>query len=161
MTLTLPSIVPANYVGTAKDFLACKVDRSGALRSEYFTVSVPGTTAGTTVIGLVPFQKGFRLHLEASIFSVADLDTSTNVTIDLGYTYYDSTLGTSSGAAFCSAGTTPQAGGKFTLIQTTESNVVTWVAATYGWITATLGASATTTTGNIYGQVVGSYDIGG
>lgn len=161
MALTLPTIVPAFYVGTKADFLTCKVDRSGALRAEYFTVSVPGTTAGTTIIGLAPFQKGFRFHTAASVVSVADLDSSTNVTVDLGYTYYDSTLGTSSGAAFASAVTTAQTGGKISFIESTETNVVTWVAAAAGWLTATLGASATTTTGNFYGQIVGSYDIGG
>lgn len=161
MTLTLPSIVPTTYAGTSADFRTAKVDRGGDLRAEYFTVSVPGTTVTTTIIGLVPFQKNFRFHLGASIISTADLDSGSSVTVDIGYTYYDSTLGTSSGAAFGSALTTAQTGGTFTLIKTTETNVVTWVAAADGWLTATIGGGNTTTTGNLYGQIVGSYDVGG
>ncbi len=160
MTLTLPGIVNSNYAGTSADFRNVKRSTNGSLRAEYFTVSIPGVTVITTIVGLVPFQKGFRFHTAASFISVADLDSGSSVTLDIGYTYYDSTLGTTVDDAWADSSTAPQAGGAITLVQTTETNVATWVAAADGWITATVNVQ-TTTTGNIYGQIVGSYDIGG
>lgn len=160
MTLTLPTIVPTKYAATALDFNLVKEDRSGAVRSNIFTVSIPATTVITTIVGLVPFHKGAHLSIAGSSIGIADLDTSTNVTFDLGYTYYDSTLGTSSGAALASASTAAQAGSSAITLITTEA-MKNYVTTASGWFTLTLSGGSTTTTGNVYGDLLISYDVGG
>ena len=158
MTTALPSIVPTGYSKTVADFTArTKVDRSGALRLVTGTVSVPATTASTTIVGLVPFNKGAKISYGSRVYS-ADLDTSTNVTLDIGYTYYDSTLGTSVANAFVAASTTPQTGG---MIEMTAVAGMTFTAAADGWMTATIGGGATTTTGSLTFNVGIAYDASG
>lgn len=158
MTLTLPSIVSSAYVGTKADFRTAKVDRSGANRTEYFTATIPAITVITTVIGLVPVQKGARFCHGASQFYVDDLDSSTNVTFDLGYTYYDSAVGTSDDNAIASALTTAQTGG---LITFDEPLGMDHVFLGDAWITMTITGGSTTTQGVIKGQVVIAYDTAG
>ncbi len=160
MTLTLPTIVPAGYAGDKTDFLAAKVDRSGAIRAQRFKVSIPAATASTTIVGLVPFQKGARVHLlGSSVQANTAIDTGTTITVDLGYTYYDSTLGTSVDNAFVSAATTWQSSGltALTLLNAPET-VSQWKAAAAGWLTITFDAGPTTTTGDIFGEFLMSYD---
>lgn len=154
--MTTPTILPTGYGGTSKDFLRCKVERDGCLRNQYSTVTIPATTATTTVIGLVPFNKGFRLAVGATQLAIADLDTSTNVTIDVGYVYKTGSTGTDDPDAFASALTTAQSGGFITFDEPTTA--LPWVAADDGWIAITIGGGATTTSGALYGQVVGCYD---
>jgi hypothetical protein len=156
MTLTLPSVVSSRYAGTTADFRNCKVDRSGALRMEYFTVTIPAATASAALVGLVPFNKGARLVWGASKLYTADLDTSTNVTYDLGYTYYDSDLGTSDPDAWASA----LSGQTAALLTADEEEILSWEAAADGWIGLTIGAE-TTTEGAVKGQIVLSYDAAG
>lgn len=157
MTLTLPTLAPTPYALTNKDFNLCKADRSGALRGQKFTLSVPSGTASGTLIGLVPFQKGFTISLSASNLCMVQLDNSSTVTLSWGYTYYDSTLGTSQQANFASAVTTAQAGGEVSKATTEAARI--WTAAAPGWITVLTAAAATNVTGDIYGEIVGSYDV--
>lgn len=154
--MTTPTILPTGYDGTSKDYLHAKVERDGCLRTQYATVTIPATTATTTVVGIVPFQKGFRLNTGATQLAVADLDTSTNVTCDIGYVYKTGSSETDDENAFASALTTPQAGGFITFDEPTTG--LPWVAADDGWITLTVTGGATTKSGAFYGQVAGCYD---
>jgi len=150
----MTTLVSSRYAGTDLDFLKAKVDRSGANRAEYFTLSVTsGSTVGT-LLKLVPFQKGARFIQGASQFHVADLTTAASLTLDFGYTY-NSTALTSDPDAFATALTTGQAGG---LITFDEHAGLDWVATADGWITATVGGGPTSTTGALKGQAVLSYD---
>src|SRR5574343_356257 len=130
MSLSYPSIVSSNFLGTAVDFKSCKVDRDGCFRGQYFTATMPASTATSTVVGLVPFNKGFRLAQGATHLHITDLDASTNVTFDIGYVYEDSAY-TSDADAFASALTTAQTGG---LITFDEHAGLGWVAEANGWI---------------------------
>lgn len=156
MATTLPTVYPTGYQGTNLDFLETKVDRSGALRIVTGDVSIPATTATTVLIGLLPFNKGAKVFYGSSVHS-ADLDTSTNVTLNVGWTYYDSATGTSQAAGFISASTIPQAGGSKTFDNTTGFE---FTALGDGWITAGVGA-ATTTTGSLQFNVGIAYDASG
>lgn len=154
--MTLPSIVPTGYAGDASDFAKAKADRSGALRVQPFNVSIPSTTASTTIVGLIPVKKGFRLGLGGTKIEVDDLDTSTNVTMSIGIVYNDATNNTNNQTLWVASATTPQAGGVFTLINTyTASN---YAATDDGWLVATVGGGATTTTGTVHGQAAFVYD---
>lgn len=153
MTLTAPGIVPSGYNGDATDFLKTKVDRSGATRLVAGTVTVPASTAANTYVGLIPVNKGARISYASRVYT-ADLDSSTNVTFDIGYLYYDSATGSSVDAAFVSGSTAPQAGG---IITFTASAGLTWSAAGDGWIVVKVKAQ-TTTSGDLNFQVAVSYD---
>lgn len=151
--MTTPSIVPSKYAGTSKDYLRSKIDRSGAVRTENGAVSVPSSTASGTIVGLVPFRKGASL---ARLFVVPDdLDTSTNVTLDLGYVY-DSASFTDAPAAFLSASTAAQTGVACSTAYLKAAN--TWVADGDGWIVARTGGGSTTTTGSLNYSVGLAYD---
>lgn len=157
MTTTLPTIAPTGYDKTINDFLKTKSDKSGAIRLSTGSVSIPATTASGTLVGLIPFNKGAKLAYGSRVYT-ADLDTSTNVKLDIGYTYYDSTTGTSDPNAFVAAATTAQTGG---MIEMTAVEGATWTAAADGWITATIGGAATTTTGSLTFNLGVAYDASG
>ena len=160
MTLTLPTLYPAGYAGDKTDFQKCKMDRSGAARIQRFKVSIPSGTASSTLVGLIPFNKGMELSILGSYVAAnTALDTGSTITIDVGYTYYDSTLGTSNAVAFASAVTTWQSSAltALTLINGPET-VGQFKAAADGWVTLTVHTGPTTTTGDVFGQFLISYD---
>lgn len=152
MTLTLPTIYGGKYAGTSADFRNCKVDRSGAVRREYFSVSIPTGTATATYVGLVPFQKNARIALGSPY--IADVGDG-SFTFDIGILYYDSTLGTSDDDAFASAMTTGQSGGLIVLDEHAWIDVLTEAD---GWVVLKTGGSTTNSTGVIKGHASVSYD---
>lgn len=152
--MTTPSIYPTKYSGTYKDFLNTKVDRDGCNRTQYTTVTVPSGTTTSTVIGLVPFNKGFRFSQGSSQLYIANIGDG-SFTFDIGYVYDDNATYTNDPDAFASALTTGQAGG---LITFDEFAGLSWVAEANGWIAVTTGGSTTDASGAIQGQIVGCYD---
>ncbi len=161
MTTSLPTIYPVGYAGTTLDFLQTKCERDGSVRLITGKVALPASTATSTIIGLLPFNAGFKIGYGSSLY-FDDLDSSTNVTVDVGYTYYDSATGTSHDDAFVdSAATVPQSAGFITFTGSTGSSVgFIWTALGDGWITVTNNA-ATTTTGNCLFNIVFAYDASG
>ena len=154
--MTNPTIVPTKYAADDGDYNIAKVDRSGALRVEQNSVTIPAATASGVVVGIVPFRKGAKFVFGASKLYVADLDTGTDVTMDIGFVYSDAVTYTSDPNAFASALTTAQTGG---LIVFDEHAGLTFIAEADGWIAVTLGGGQPTTTeGVIKGQVVLAYD---
>lgn len=152
--MTLPSIVPTGYDGTATDFTKAKADHSGATRLQPFNVSIPSGTVTSTIVGLIPVRKGARLSLNGSIFVSDALGTS--VTAGIGIVYNDNTNNTNNQTLWVSAATTPAAGGTFTLINTYAA--ASYFATDDGWIVLTTGGATTGSTGTIHGQVAISYD---
>lgn len=147
--MTTPSIL--SDVAAARD---ARVDRSGAVRSQKATAVVPASTPQDAIIGLIRFEAGFSLQHLA--LACADLDSSTNVTLDVGYVYDDG-VGDSL-AAFVAASTIPQAGGSVVWPVAAGLLVGTgFVATKGGYITAQVNA-ATTTEGNIVANALFSYD---
>jgi hypothetical protein len=151
--MTSPSIVPTKYHGDYRDYLQTKVERDGCVRMQYSTVTVPTGTVITTIVGLVPFNKGFRLSYGSKMYVENIGDGSS--TIDVGYVYKTGSTGTDDPDAFGSALTTSAAGG---LITFDEEEGLSWVAADDGWIAVTIGGSTTDNTGAITGQFLGLYD---
>ena len=157
MTTSLPTIVPTGYAGDTTDFTKTKVDRSGAFRICTGSVSIPASTASATVVGLMPINKGFKLGYGSRVYAAA-LDTNTALTLDIGYTYYDSTTGTSSTAGYVSASTAGRAGGMIEMTAVTDMKTT---AAADGWITVTTGGGSTTTTGSLTFNLEFAYDPSG
>lgn len=152
--MTTPSIAPTRYSKTSQDFNIAKVDREGALRTEYVNVNVPSGTVVNTVVGLVPFRRGARFVCHASGLNVGALGTS--VTASVGYVYDDNVTFTNAPAAFVSASTTAAAGGTISLTGLATS--YSFVAAADGWIAVTLAGATTGSSGDINAQITLSYD---
>lgn len=154
--MTTPTYAPSKYALTDADFNRAKVDRSGALRCEYFSTSVTAATTSDTYIGLVPFQKGARFIQDASKIHVTDMDTDADLTLDVGYVYDDNTTYTNDPDAFATQLTTGQAGG---LLSLDEHAGLSWVAEAPGWLVVTVGVGGTSyTTIVVKGQIVLAYD---
>lgn len=122
--------------------------------------TVPALTASGTVIGMIPFEAGFSPLSFA--FLTADLDSSTNVTLDIGYCYPSAygTATTESLAAFISGSTAAQTG--TSIIWPIAGGLLTGVsftAAQPGYITVRIGGGATTTSGDITLLANFTYDM--
>lgn len=156
--MTLPTIVPVEYSGTASgitnDFLKVKCDRSGAARVFSVATSVPSGTVVTTIVGLVPFNKGLRIDVGSLKNFSAALGTS--VTVSIGVVYNDNTNNTNNATLYTSASTAAAAGGE--LVVAASAANVNYVTTADGWLVATIGGATTGTTNNISSQFVGSYD---
>lgn len=152
--MTLPSVVPTRYAGTSIDFTRAKQLLNGCMQVEQGAVTVPASTASGTIIGLVPFRRGFSMTVDASRIYTADLDSSTAVTLSVGYVYDDNANNTNAQTAFANAITTAQTGGNLTLSPIAG---LTWTATADGWIVVTTGGGSTTTAGDITFQIAGTY----
>lgn len=135
--------------------LLSKFKNQGVL-AQKSTVTVPATTASGSDLGMIPFQKGWNL-LSFEIKS-ADLDTASNVTLDVGYIYDDSAL-TDDPNAFLAASTIAQGGTD--VVYPTAGGLLTgtgFESAGTGFMTITIGGGATTTAGDIIIQANFTYD---
>ena len=160
--MTTPNIQNAIYPTGSAAYRSAKVDRSGKVQGEYFSVSVPsGTTVAAGIIGLVPFQTGAKFNYDSSIFANA---LGTSVTVSLGYIYDDNVTFTNQTAGFLALTAANTAGTK--LVPNVEAGTA-WKAIdsfvgngalANGWIVAVIGGATTGTTNAIYGQINLMYD---
>lgn len=160
MALTLPSVVPTGYADDYTDFFRTKADKSGALRVITGSVAVASAVASGALIGFFPFNKGMKVH-GLRVYCDA-LDTGANITVDFGYTYYDSATGTSLPAAFVSASTAARSGGG-SVAFTGASSVpgMTFTAAGDGWVTMRIAAISTLAAGTVTFNAAIGYDASG
>lgn len=152
--MTTPSIVPTQYDGTSRDYLKVKDDRSGGARTYAGTVSVPSGTAATTVVGLVPFNKGARFSINSNSVACGNFGAGTT-TVSLGYVYDDNVTYTNDVDAWASAATAPQSGGFVTV---DEVDGISFVAEANGWIAITINTADADATSSITWSFTGSYD---
>lgn len=156
--MTLPTIYPVQYSGTASgltnDFLKVKSDRSGAARIVAGTVTVPSGTATTTVVGLVPFNKGARFHIDDKSVYCSNWGAG-GTTVDLGYVYSDNVTYTNNADAWASAATAAQSGGFVTV---DEADGIAFVAEADGWIAITIGGANADADGTVSFQFMEAYD---
>jgi len=153
--MALPTIVPTGFAGDYTDFLKTKVERDGSVRRVQGSVSIPASTATDTIIGLFPFNAGMSFSgLGGYNLYAADLDSSTNVTIDFGVAYQNTTEGTDDLDLITSASTAPQASG---FVAPDEIDWMTFVSTGNGWVTVQVNA-ATTTTGSLTFNIPFTYD---
>lgn len=85
--MTTPTLF-SDVAGTANNKFTAKSEPQGVI-TQKFVLTVPASTASGTNAGLIRIEKNFSL-IGLAIVS-ADLDTSTNVTLDVGYLYDDTT----------------------------------------------------------------------
>jgi hypothetical protein len=155
--MALPTIVPTGFAGDYTDFLKTKVERNGAVRRSSGSVSVPGTTAAATLIGLFPFNAGMSFAgLGGFNIYTADLDSGTTVTLSVGVAYQDANNGTDVLTLVTSASTAAQAAGYIA-----PSAAATWqdyVTTGNGWVVVSVTAGPTTTTGSVTFNIPFAYD---
>lgn len=155
MTLTLPTIAPVSFGLTQNAFNLAPALRDGGPQMVQTSVAVPATTVTSTFIGICPFRTGARFHYKGNELYIPDWDTGTSVTFDFGWTYYDSTLGTSQTAGFISASTVGQTAG---FASANVSTGYQFIAAADGWFGITTGGGSTTTAVSILSELLISYD---
>lgn len=153
--MALPTIVPTGFAGDYTDFFQTKVARDGNVSRSQGSVSIPAATATDTIIGLFPFNAGMSFAgLGGYNLHSADLDTATNVTLDFGVAYQDTSAGTDDLDLITSASTAAQAGG---FVAPDEIDWMTFVSTGNGWVTVQVNA-ATTTTGSLTFNIAHVYD---
>lgn len=148
--MTTPSIL-ADTAGNAK------VDRSGAVRSIKAAATVPASTAADTIVGMIRFNEGFSLDQLAVVS--ADLDTATNVTLDVGYVYDDDTTYTNDPDAFFDGLDIAQdAGSRVWPVADGLLTGTGFTAEADGYIVVQTKGASTTTEGDITVKALFSYD---
>ena len=153
--MTAPTIYPAIWDPTdGSDYANAPGLRNGAVQNVYTEVTVPASTATSVVAGIMPFRKGARISY-ASRIDTDDLDTGTDVTLDVGWVYDDNTTYTNDPNGFIAASAIAQTGG-IDLFDAVAG--FHFIAEADGWVAATTGGGATTTEGDIRAQILVSYD---
>jgi hypothetical protein len=154
---TYPDNVPTGYAGDYTDFLKVKRDTFGALRSQYTSIAVADSASAGTTYGLVPFQKGFRISY-GSKFYTPDLDTTTNVTWNIGYMYEDTSSTGAAAASDPDAFASAVSGQTAAVLTFDENEGMSFVASGNGWVAAALAAGPVTTAGTVEATLDFTYD---
>tara|TARA_R110002126_G_C10444128_1_gene499162 strand:+ start:972 stop:1448 length:477 start_codon:yes stop_codon:yes gene_type:complete len=157
--MTTPAAYPSQYQGDYTDYLKAPCDRSGAVRLISDTVTIADATSAGTILGLVPFRKGARLGYGSALY-VGDLDTTTNVVLDIGYVYKDNNTSTNINDtdAFVDGSTAGQAGGMISIADDGALAGLNFEATADGWITLTVQAGPVSTAGTGTFNLLVSYD---
>jgi hypothetical protein len=153
---TYPDNVPTGYAGDRTDFNKVKRDTFGAVRSQYTSIAVADSASAATTYGLVPFQKGFRISY-GSKFYTPDLDTTTNVTWNIGYMYEDTSTSGASAASDPDAFASAVSGQAAAVLSFDENEGMSFVAAGNGWVTAALAAGPVSTAGTVEATIDFTY----
>lgn len=121
----------------------------GSTQTFDVSYTVPAATAATTTIGMVRVFAGDRIEID--YVRTDDLDTSTNVTLDLGIAYDDNTNDTDDPNAFYNA-ISGQAAGRAdrTASSFQPSTGENFVVPSDGYIILYFSAGPTTTEGDVY-----------
>lgn len=152
--MTDPTIF-SDVAGTATNTFSSKSEPQGVI-TQKFVATIPASTASGTNIGLIRIEKNFSL-VGLAIVS-ADLDTLTNVTLDVGY-LYDGTTGEDDNAFFNALDIAQDAGSRTWPVDDGLLTGVSFVATGGGWLSATTGGGATTTAGDITGIAQFTYNL--
>lgn len=155
--MTTPTVLPTGFAGDDTDFLKAVVDRQGVPRLVQGTVAIPTSLATASNIGLHPFRKGARLCYDTALH-ITDVDSGTNVTLDVGYVYDDDASYSNDTDAFVDGSTAPQTGGFILPTGSTGSVTgMTFVAEADGWFVAQNNVP-TTTAGTLTFNMKIAYD---
>lgn len=154
--MTTPAIVPVGFSGNSTDYLRAKVDRSGSAFTNRGAVTVPVGTVATTIVGLVPFQRGMNLQLPNNVVVGA---LGAGVTMSIGVIYDDNVANTNNQTLWASASTAAAAGGSIALIDSAVTKQ--FVTTGDGWIAATIGGATTGTANDVTVQFLLDYFTGG
>lgn len=133
--MTTPSIFSDVYAD-ANALHRAPVKRDGSLQHVRATSTIPVSTATSTNVGLIPFNKGAKVCMKASTVKVGDADTGSTATCTLGWIYDDAVTYTSDPDGFATTSTAPQSGG---IIAFDAVAGYAFVAEAPGWIVLVTG----------------------
>lgn len=153
--MTQPNVVPAKWQNTYKDYLQTKVDRGGCSMAQTSVVSVASGTANGQIIGLMPFNRGFRP--EVGSISIQTDALGAGATFSLGVIYADNVTYTNNQTLFGTGYAAATAGSVSPDNQATSVGR-DYVAPADGWLVATMSGTVPAATGNITSQVPFVYD---
>lgn len=152
--MTTPTLFTTQYGSGVESLRQAPGGQGFQANYAYTNILVPASTAQNTVIGILPFQEGFRMSY-ASKLILDDLDTGTDVTLDWGYVYLNDSDFTEASDAFISSSTIPQGGGT---VDPTRFDGSRFIAETEGWVCVVVTGGATTTEGNVTAHTHFDYD---
>lgn len=152
--MTNPTIF-SDVAGDATNRFVSRSEPQGVLAQKAIATIPASTTSGTNV-GMIRFETNFSLTGLAIVS--ADLDTSTNVTLDVGY-LYDGTTGEDPDAFFNNLDIAQDAGSRVWPVDDGLLTGVSFVATGGGWINVQTGGGSTTTAGDITLIAQFTYDL--
>ena len=152
--MTTPTLF-SDVAGTAVNKFTAKSEPQGVIVQK-FVLTVPASTTSGTNAGLIRFDTNFSLTGLAIVS--ADLDTSTNVTLDVGY-LYDGTTGEDDNAFFNALDIAQDAGSRVWPVDDGLLTGVSFVATGPGYLSLTTGGGSTTTAGDVTGIAQFTYDL--
>lgn len=135
--MTTPNYVPAQFAGDDTDYLKVKCDRSGAVRMIAGTVTVPATATAGQIVGLTPFNKGARFHIDDKSIYCGNFGGG-STTVNVGYVYDDNVTYTNNEDAWATLSAAPQSGGFVTV---DEKAGLTFDAEANGWVVVEIAAA--------------------
>ena len=146
---------PTIFSDVASNPFVAKSEPQGVIALKAIA-EIPATTAASTNVGMIRFQKGFSLVGLAIVSD--DLDTATNVTLDVGY-LYDDTTGEDDNAFLDDLDIAQDAGSRTWPVDDGLLTGISFVATGDGYLSVTTGGGATTTAGNITVIALFTYDL--
>ena len=146
---------PTLFSDVAANEFQAKSEPQGVI-AQQFVLTVPASTAASTNAGLIRFEKGFSLTGLA--IKSDDLDSATNVTLDVGY-LYDDTTGEDPNAFLSALDIAQDAGSRTWPVDDGLLTGISFVATGPGYLSLTTGGGATTDAGDITGIVEFTYDL--
>lgn len=152
--MTTPDIF-SDVAGTATNKFTAKLEPQGILAQKAIA-TIPAATASGTDIGMIRFEKGFSLTGLAIVS--ADLDTATNVTLDVGY-LYDDTTGEDPNAFLAALDIAQDAGSRLWPVEDGLLTGISFIATGPGYLNVQTGGGATTTAGDITLIAEFTYDL--
>ena len=141
--MTTPDIFADGYANSADAFLNAPGGQGSPDVPVRATVTTAAIIVSGTVIGMIPFNKGASIEMGSGAVLAPDLDTSTNVTFELGFIYDDDGTFTNDPNAFILSSTAFQTAANFVAFDGTGG--FTFDAEADGWIAITTGGASTTT----------------
>lgn len=146
---------PTIFSDVAANPFMAKRETQG-ITSERAVALIPAATAAATNVGMHRFQPGFALTALAIVSD--DLDTATNVTLDVGY-LYDGTTGEDDNAFLDGLDIAQDAGSRVWPVDDGLLTGVSFVAVDDGYLSVTIQDAPTTTEGNITTLAQFTYDL--
>ena len=148
-------IIFSDKAGTLENKFSAKVEPQGILAQKAIA-EIPASTVVATDIGMIRFEKGWTLT-GLDIVS-DDLDSGTNVTLDVGY-LLDGTTGEDKDAFFSGLDIAQDAGSR---VWPADDGLLTGISFTAdegGYLSVTTAGGSTTTLGNITVIAKFTYDV--
>lgn len=144
--MTTPSQVATGYAGDYTDYNSTPGKRDGSITIVSGTATIDnGTTAGVFV-GLIPFNKGARFHVNDKSFHVSDIDAGTDSLVNFGIVYDDNTTYTNDVDLFVLQDDAGQSGD---FVPLTNTAWMTFEAEADGWLVMENDVNTTEAEGTI------------